>query len=184
MESRMRGNAPVRFGERDGEDRMKRFAYGVSVPTLLSRLKRMLFGPGADKRTAVAIAAPTSNTSSKDAPPAGDEPSEPTTPLATPTEERARRRGHGRQSAAAYTGTRRVVCADPELMPGDCCPARPCQGHLYDTREPSLFIRLEGRPVITATQARAASVALFGVRRALYGTVAGGRVGTEVRPDG
>ncbi len=120
--------------------------------TSISRLKRMLFGPGADKRAALAIAAPTSNPLSKDAPSAGDRPLEPAPPEATPTEERARRRGHGRQSAAAYTGARRVVCADPELRPGDGCPASQCRGHLYDTREPSFFIRLEGRPLVTATR--------------------------------
>lgn len=120
--------------------------------TSISRLKRMLFGPGADKRTAATSAAPTSNPSSRAAPSAGDEPSQPPPLEATPTEERARRRGHGRHSAASYTGARRVACALAELMPGDGCPASPCRGHLYDTREPSLFIRLEGRPLITATR--------------------------------
>lgn len=123
--------------------------------TSISRLKRMLFGPGADKRTgAVASTAPTSNISSKDAPFTGDEASAATAPETTPTplEERSRRRGHGRQSAADYTGARRVACRDPELMPGDCCPSSRCRGHLYDTREPSFFIRLEGRPLITATR--------------------------------
>ncbi|MCA1617010.1 MAG: IS66 family transposase [Acidobacteria bacterium] len=121
--------------------------------TSISRLKRMLFGPRADQRTAV-IPAPTSNTSSNDAPSAGDESPQATTPETTPRpiEERTRRRGHGRQSAADYTGARRVVCADPELMPGDGCPQSQCRGHLYDTRAPSFFIRLEGHPVITATR--------------------------------
>ncbi|MDQ3258365.1 MAG: IS66 family transposase [Acidobacteriota bacterium] len=122
--------------------------------TSISRLKRLLFGPGADKRTAAA--APPSNTSSNDAPSAGDESPEATPPETppTPVEEQTRQqqRGHGRHSAAAYTGARRVVCVDPALVPGDACPASQCHGHLYDTREPSFFIRLEGRPLITATQ--------------------------------
>ncbi len=117
--------------------------------TSISRLKRMLFGPGADQRTDIA---PTSNTSVNDAPSAGDEPSPPTAPETTPTEKSARRRGHGRQSAAAYTGARRVACANPELTVGDQCPSRPCSGHLYDTKAPAMFIRLEGRPIISATQ--------------------------------
>ncbi len=117
--------------------------------TSISRLKRMLFGPGADKRSA---AAPASNTSVNNAPSAGDEPLPPTIPEAKTTEERAQRRGHGRQSAADYPGARRVVCANPELEAGDDCPARKCRGHLYDTREPSFFIRLEGRPLISATR--------------------------------
>ena len=127
--------------------------------TSISRLKRLLFGPGADKRPAAAAAAAstarTSNTSSHDAPLAGDESPEATTPETpqTPVEEKTRQqRGHGRHSAADYTGARRVVCVDPALVPGDGCPASQCRGHLYDTREPSFFIRLEGRPIITATR--------------------------------
>ena len=33
MESRMRPKTPVRFGERNGEDRREQSLYGVSVPT-------------------------------------------------------------------------------------------------------------------------------------------------------
>lgn len=120
--------------------------------TSISRLKRMLFGPGADQRPARSIASATPP--SEDEPKASDEASAALALDAPqpPLEDHARRRGHGRLGAAAYTGARRVVCADPDLAPGDDCPARRCRGHLYDTREPSLFIRLEGRPVITATQ--------------------------------
>ena len=117
--------------------------------TSISRLKRMLFGPGADKRPAIA---PISNTSVNEAPSAADQPSPPTALETTPTEERVRRRGHGRHSAAAYTGARRVACAHAELTAGDQCPSRPCGGHLYDTQAPAVFIRLEGRPIISATQ--------------------------------
>lgn len=117
--------------------------------TSISRLKRMLFGPGADKRSA---AAPTAHTSVNNAPSANDDPLPPTIPEARTTEEKAQRRGHGRHSAADYPGARRIVCADPELEPGDDCPARKCRGHLYDTREPSFFIRLAGRPLISATR--------------------------------
>jgi len=117
--------------------------------TSISRLKRMLFGPGADKRPAIA---PISNTSVNEAPSAADQPSPPTALETTPTEERVRRRGHARHSAAAYTGARRVACAHAELTAGDQCPSRPCGGHLYDTQAPAVFIRLEGRPIISATQ--------------------------------
>lgn len=118
----------------------------------ISRLKRMLFGPGSDKRPARSIASAAPPT--KDEPQASDEASAALAPDAPQSliEDHAPRRGHGRQGAAAYTGARCVVCADPELAPGDDCPARQCRGHLYDTREPSLFIRLEGCPLITATR--------------------------------
>jgi len=119
--------------------------------TSISRLKRMLFGPGADKRPARSIASATPP--SKDEPKASDEASTAASDAPPPLiEEHAPQRGHGRQGAAAYTGAHRVVCADPDLAPGDACPARQCRGHLYDTREPSLFIRLKGRPIISATR--------------------------------
>jgi transposase len=116
----------------------------------ISRLKRLIFGPGADKRTVAMRAAP-SNASGNDAPSAIDE-AEPTARAELEMAESVRRRGHGRRGASAYTGARRVVCADPELLPGDGCPHAVCRGQLYDTREPSLFIRLEGRPIISATR--------------------------------
>ncbi|MCP9496807.1 MAG: hypothetical protein MSG64_20410 [Pyrinomonadaceae bacterium MAG19_C2-C3] len=120
--------------------------------TSISRLKRMLFGPGADTRTARRLASATPP--SKDEPQAADEAAAALAPDAPlpPRESHAPRRGHGRQAAAAYTGARRVVCADPDLVPGDVCRARQCRGHLYDRREPSLFIRLEGRPILSATR--------------------------------
>ncbi len=117
--------------------------------TSISRLKRLLFGPGADKRT---VAAAPSKASGNDAPLAADGSSEPTALSELQMAKRSPRRGHGRRGAADYTGARRVACADPELMPGDGCPQALCRGHLYDTKAPAVFIRLEGRPIISATQ--------------------------------
>jgi len=118
----------------------------------ISRLKRMLFGPGSDARPAAhrraADATPPSEEQSK----ASDHLSELLDPDASPRATHPRRRGHGRHGAARYTGAHRVVCADPDLMVGDGCPHALCRGHLYDTREPSLFIRLEGRPIVSATR--------------------------------
>lgn len=115
----------------------------------ISRLKRMLFGLGSDTRpirTATPDIVP-----SKDAA-AADEASASTAPEASPRKENAPRRGHGRRSAADYTGARRVACVNPELAVGDACPQNLCRGHLYYTKVPSVFIRLEGRPVIAATR--------------------------------
>ncbi|MDQ3255351.1 MAG: IS66 family transposase [Acidobacteriota bacterium] len=117
--------------------------------TSISRLKRLLFGPGSDKRT---VAAALSKASGNDAPSAANGSSEPTALSELQMAKRAPRRGHGRRGAADYTGARRVACADPELMPGDGCPQALCRGHLYDTKAPAMFIRLEGRPIISATQ--------------------------------
>ena len=84
--------------------------------TSISRLKRMLFGPGLDQRPARSIASATPP--SKDEPKATDEASAALAPDASqpPIEDHAPRRGHGRQGAAAYTSARRVVCADPALF--------------------------------------------------------------------
>ena len=121
--------------------------------TSISRLKRLLFGPGSDTRAArssIASAAPLT----KDEPQASDQASAALAPGAPqpPIEEHAPRRGHGRHAAAQYTGARRVVCADPALSAGDECPSLKCRGHLYDTKSPAIFIRLEGRPLISATR--------------------------------
>ena len=120
--------------------------------TSISRLKRLLFGTGTDNRTNASPAAP-SRTSSNDTPSVA---ADSTPPIADAesqvTQEVQRGRRHGRHGAARYTGAHRVVCADPDLMVGDGCPHALCRGHLYDTREPSLFIRLEGRPIVSATR--------------------------------
>ncbi|MBA3572583.1 MAG: IS66 family transposase, partial [Pyrinomonadaceae bacterium] len=113
--------------------------------------------PGSDKRPPASSSSSSSSSASAalpstDEPQASDEASTAVAPDAPPQEDHAPRRGHGRHAAAEYTGARRVACLDPELMPGACCPALKCRGHLYDTREPSFFIRLEGRPLITATR--------------------------------
>ena len=53
---------------------------------------------------------------------------------------------------SAYSAATVVQCANPQLVPGDNCPDARCSGHLYDTRSPSILIRLEGQPLIGATR--------------------------------
>lgn len=118
--------------------------------TSISRLKRLLFGPGSDKRQARAVVPAT--VPGQDAPPAEDEPSTTTASESSPGGEHTPRRGHGRRGAGSYAGAQVVRCAATEWAPGDGCPHSPCRGHLYDTQSPSLFIRLEGRPLIAATR--------------------------------
>jgi hypothetical protein len=72
----------------------------------ISRLKRMLFGPGADQRPARRSLSATPP--STDAPQASDEASAAAPDTPPPSADHAPRRGHGRRGAAAYTGARRV----------------------------------------------------------------------------
>ena len=119
----------------------------------ISRLKRMLFGPRSDNRTAhKQELEPDTESTPKTGSATTDEP--PTAASSAPTaaaEQRKHTRvGHGRMAAAAYTGATVVRCTDPELKAGDRCPQ--CAGHLYDTNVPSIFIRLTGQPIIGATR--------------------------------
>jgi hypothetical protein len=54
--------------------------------------------------------------------------------------------------AEAYTGARLARCRDTELKPGAGCPHDGCRGKLYDTKQPAIFIRLTGQPLVGATR--------------------------------
>jgi len=112
----------------------------------IKRLKRFLFGPASERRPA-AREKPDGADPDRGIPPATA--AEPT-PADSSTERQGRRKGHGRRSAASYTGAQVISCEDAQLQPGDRCPQ--CSGHLYDTKAPTLFIRLTGQPVVAATR--------------------------------
>lgn len=58
--------------------------------------------------------------------------------------------GHGRNSAAAYTGAERVKVPHPSLKPGGDCPD--CKdGHVYLQTEPSTLVRITGVAPLGAT---------------------------------
>ena len=92
----------------------------------LDRLRRWLFGaPTETTRTIV-----------------GPEPSSPVT--------RPLRPGHGRLSAAAYTGADRVMIPHPSLQRGDRCPG--CTtGKIYPLAEPATLVRITGMAPLSAT---------------------------------
>jgi hypothetical protein len=54
--------------------------------------------------------------------------------------------------AEAYRGARAVRCRDEELTHGARCPHDGCRGKLYDTKQPAIFIRLTGQPLVGATR--------------------------------
>src|SRR5512136_1565659 len=71
--------------------------------TTIDRLRRMLFGASTE-RTSQVVGEPPSD--------AGGNATGP----------RSKRAGHGRNSAAAYTGADRIKVPHPSLHGGDCCP--------------------------------------------------------------
>ncbi len=64
------------------------------------------------------------------------------------TQEKDRRRGHGRMSAQRYVGARKVVCRHEDLEPGQRCPA--CgRGRLYPLPS-GVEIRIDGHGLLEA----------------------------------
>ena len=58
--------------------------------------------------------------------------------------------GHGRNSAAAFTGANRVAIAHATLHAGDLCPE--CrQGKVYRQKEPATLVRFVGQAPLEAT---------------------------------
>ena len=59
--------------------------------------------------------------------------------------------GHGRNSAAAYRGARKVEVPHGSLKAGDPCPDEQCGGKVYSQREPGVLVRIKGQAPIAAT---------------------------------
>jgi transposase len=58
--------------------------------------------------------------------------------------------GHGRNSAAAFTGASREAIAHPTLQSGDTCPQ--CgEGRVYRQKEPATLVRIIGQAPLAAT---------------------------------
>ncbi len=58
--------------------------------------------------------------------------------------------GHGRNSAAAYSGAQKVKVPHASLKPGDACPDG-CGGKVYPQREPGVLVRIKGQAPLAAT---------------------------------
>jgi len=72
----------------------------------------------------------------------------------TPPGEHSRKRkapGHGRNSAAAYRGARKVEVSHGSLKAGDPCPDEQCGGRVYPQRDPGVLVRIKGQAPIAAT---------------------------------
>lgn len=109
--------------------------------TSLDRLRRALFGATTEKTSTIV--------GSGTAPSAADSGATERTE-ASRSEAKAPRPGHGRASAAAYTGADTVSIAHPTLHRGDCCPG--CtKGKIYPLAEPATLVRITGMAPLGAT---------------------------------
>jgi transposase len=64
--------------------------------------------------------------------------------------ERRTSKGHGRNSASAYTGARKVVIGHANLANGEACPE--CdRGKIYTQRQPKMLVRMVGQAPVEAT---------------------------------
>ncbi|HEX4322049.1 MAG TPA: IS66 family transposase [Acidobacteriaceae bacterium] len=71
-------------------------------------------------------------------------------PKAPPPAETMPSKGHGRNSAKAYTSATRVAVPHPGLHTGDACPG--CQkGKVYPQKEPRTLVRIVGQAPLAAT---------------------------------
>lgn len=63
---------------------------------------------------------------------------------------KVKRKGHGRNGAAAYTGAERHAVAHDTLQSGNCCPE--CRkGRVYAQTQPHVLVRFKGQAPIDAT---------------------------------
>jgi hypothetical protein len=119
----------------------------------LSHLKRLLFGPRSDTRIKTKPSPATGAEGESDsASSTSTEQTSSDTPKGAQSQRSSCKGGHGRMGAEAYTGARLARCRDAELKPGAGCPHDGCRGKLYDTKQPAIFIRLTGQPLVGATR--------------------------------
>lgn len=115
-------------------------AKGASI----RRLRKLLFGSSTEKTSQVVGHGDRAGPATDAAPAAGG---------GTATGEKKtkpKRKGHGRNGAAAYKGAQKVKVAHAGLQHGDRCPA--CErGKAYTQSEPALLVRVRGMAPLQAT---------------------------------
>ena len=104
--------------------------------TSIDRLRKLLFGPKTEKTEDVV----TRKRPSPGGSAAGGAP-----------KNKKKRKGHGRNAAADYTGAKWVTVPHESLNAGDPCPQDGCTGKVYPLSEPGVIVRLKGLPPLPAT---------------------------------
>jgi len=114
--------------------------------TSISRLRKLVFGAQTEKTSNVIGDAHADATDDDEAGAGADDVELPEHEEAKP----AKRKGHGRNSAAAYHGARQVKIPHESLHPGDPCPT--CiKGKVYRSPKPGVIVRVTGRAPLEAT---------------------------------
>src|SRR5215471_12649245 len=122
--------------------------------TSIKRLRQMIFGKRTERhqtRKAEDLEKVDDSEESDDGRPkaSGDQDTR-VESLASGSEDKPKRKGHGRRAASDYSGARIVKCRHERLKIGDDCPSS-CGGRLYDLNEPTTLMQFTGQPLITAT---------------------------------
>ena len=123
--------------------------------TSIKKLRQMIFGNRTERhqaRKAEALDKVAESEESDDTRPkaSSDQPAC-AAPLASESEEKKKRKGHGRRAASDYSGARIVKCRHERLKVGDDCPSS-CGSRLYDLKEPTALMQFTGQPLIMATR--------------------------------
>lgn len=107
--------------------------------TTISRLRKLLFGPGSEKSRRILEALQSEADSS-----------ETESANSSDTPEKEKPKGHGRNGARAYTGAKKIKIPHESLKPGAVCPD--CgKGKVYHGKIPAYIVRLVGQAPIGAT---------------------------------
>jgi transposase len=115
----------------------------------IKRLRQILFGASTEKTAAVIKK--TEEEDEPESPPASDGAARapPQQKEDEHSEPDPKRKGHGRNGAAAYTGAEKVQVPHESLHPGDSCPE--CKkGKVYELKVPGVLIRIVGRAPVQA----------------------------------
>jgi transposase len=107
--------------------------------TTISRLRKLLFGPGSEKSRRILEALQSAADSSETEDANGSD-----------TPEKEKPKGHGRNGARAYTGAKKIKIPHESLKSGVVCPD--CgKGKVYHGKMPNYIVRLVGQAPIGAT---------------------------------
>jgi hypothetical protein len=116
----------------------------------IKRLRDLIFGRHTEKRKAP-------SGGKEEEKPEGDGAIDPVTESKrserSQREGKAAAKGHGRRAAQQYSGAKRVACRHEQYKAGESCPDRYCQGRLYNTKKPNIFIQFSGQPILEGLKA-------------------------------
>ncbi len=117
----------------------------------IASLRRLLFGASSEKTSQVLGESSAGGAGdSTNAAAAQDENAAPGSTSGASKQPKPKRKGHGRNSAAAYTGAEKVCVSHDSLKAGETCPE--CgKGKVYPLKEPKVLVRITGMAPLGAT---------------------------------